>query len=229
MKILKNILGVLSIVFSVAALVLFFFKFGQIDLYSNDPAIRTGAQLAFGADFDGEPTYKSMHILFCFIVTAITILFSALAMKFKGAKWAATGFALFDAIYMLVMALSHPNEFINTQGYSLAVVPTSTAYVNNIPLFIAIALFAAFVASTAHLLVADHVAVVESKGQLLPIPKRLVRFLRDYKGELTKIVWPGPKAVVKNTLIVLGMCLVFGLFVWLIDWGLGSLIGLIIK
>ena len=100
---------------------------------------------------------------------------------------------------------------------------------NNIPLFISIALFVAFAASATHLLVADSVAVAESKGQLLPIPKRVVKFLRDYKGEITKIVWPGPKAVVKNTLIVLGMCLVFGLFVWLIDWGLGSLIELIIK
>jgi preprotein translocase subunit SecE len=97
------------------------------------------------------------------------------------------------------------------------------------PLFISIALFATFASATVQLLLADAIAVKESKGQLLPIPKRFVRFLRDYKGEITKIVWPGPKAVVKNTLIVLGMCLLFGAFVWLVDWGLGSLIGLLIK
>ncbi len=226
MKILKNILGVLSIVLSVAALVLFFFNFGEIVIYPDESAVRTGTELAFGSAFGGEDTKCSMHILFCFILSALTVLFSALSLKFKGSRWAAVGFSLFDAIYMLVMALSPSYEFINTMGYTNAV---SSSYVGSTPLLIAIALFATFVFSAAHLLVADSVAVAESKGQLLPISKRVVKFLRDYIGELKKIVWPGPKAVVKNTLIVLGMCLVFGLFVWLIDWGLGSLIGLIIK
>ena len=225
MKILKNVLGVLSIVLSVAALVLFFFPFGKVVMASESIQL-TGTELAFGTKYGEVATAKSMHILFCFIITAITVLFSALAMKFKGSKWAATGFALFSAIYMLVMATSPAPEFINTIGFAGA---NGSSYVGYMPLFIAIALFATFAANTAHLLVADSIAVAESKGQLLPIPKKIGKFLRDYKGEIKKIVWPGPKAVVKNTLIVLGMCLVFGLFVWLIDWGLGSLIGLIIK
>ncbi len=225
MKILKNVLGVLSIVLSVTALVLFFFNFGEIVTYSEESAVRTGTELAFGSEFNGTDTRCSMHILFCFILSAFTVLFSALSLKFKGSRWAAASFSLFGGIYMLVMALSPSYEFINTIGYDAV----SSSYVGSIPLLIAIALFATFAFSTAHLLVADSVAVAESKGQLLPIPKKVVKFLRDYKGELAKIVWPGPKAVFKNTLIVLGMCLVFGLFVWLIDWGLGSLIGLIIK
>ncbi len=226
MKILNNVFRVLSIVLSVAALVLFFFKFAEIHMFEETVA-RTGTELAFGAKFGEFETLKSVQILFTLILTAVTVLFSALAWKFKGSRWAAIGFSLFTAIYMLVMALSPAYEFVNTQGYpNISLSPT---YVGHMPLFISIALFATFASATAQLLISDAIAVKESKGQLLPIPKRFVRFLRDYKGEITKIVWPGPKAVVKNTLIVLGMCLVFGAFVWLIDWGLGSLIGLLIK
>ena len=226
MKILNNIFRVLSIVLSVTALVLFFFKFA--DIYMLEESVtRTGTELAFGAKYGDNETSKSVQILFCLILTAITVLFSSLAWKFKGSRWAAMGFSLFTAIYMLVMALSPAYEFVNTQGYSG--VTMSPTYVGQMPLFISIALFATFASATAQLLIADAIAVKESKGQLLPIPKKFVKFLRDYKGEIKKIVWPGPKAVVKNTLIVLGMCLVFGAFVWLVDWGLGSLIGLLIK
>ena len=44
-----------------------------------------------------------------------------------------------------------------------------------------------------------------------------------------KIVWPGPRSVVKNTLIVLAVCLLVGAFIWLLDWGLGSLVKWIIE
>ena len=227
MKILNNVFRVLSIVFSVTALVLFFFKFAEIHMYPDETVTRTGTELAFGAKYGEFETLKSVQILFTLILSAITVLFSALAWKFKGSKWAAIGFSLFTAIYMLVMALSPAYEFVNTSGYPN--VTLSPTYVGLMPLFISIALFATFASNTAALLISDAIAVEESKGQLLPIPKRIVKFLRDYKGEITKIVWPGPKAVVKNTAIVLGMCLVFGAFVWLVDWGLGNLIELIIK
>ena len=79
--------------------------------------------------------------------------------------------------------------------------------------------------SVAYLLVSDKIAAMES-GKLT-IPQRLVKFLRDYKGEIKKIVWPGRNSVIKNTFIVLVICAVFGAFIWLIDWGLGSLLRLI--
>ncbi len=226
MKILNNVFRVLSIVLSAAALVLFFFEFGEILMVGSDSAVRTGTELAFGSKYGDYETSKSLHILLCLIVSAVTVLFSALAWKFKGSRWAAIGFSIFNAIYMLVVALSPSYEFINTQGYPNVY---GSAYVGHTALFIAILLFATFASNTAHLLIADSIAVKESKGQLLSIPKRFVKFLRDYKGEITKVVWPGPKAVVKNTLIVLLVCLVFGAFVWLIDLGLGSLIDLITK
>ena len=44
------------------------------------------------------------------------------------------------------------------------------------------------------------------------------RYFRELKSELKKVVWPTPKQVVKNTLIV-GACVLFiGVFIWLFDF-----------
>ena len=44
------------------------------------------------------------------------------------------------------------------------------------------------------------------------------RYFRELRSELKKVVWPTPKQVVKNTLIV-GACVLFiGVFIWLFDF-----------
>lgn len=225
MKTLKTIFSVSTIVFAAAALVLFFTNVGKI-VFTDGELIRTGTEFAFGASHESAEVGNSSDILFCLILAAFTVLFSALSFKFKGTRWATIGFSGVAAVYMLVVACSNPAYFLDTQGLSGVV---SVAYVGNTPLFIAIALFATFGSAIAHLLIADAIAVAESKGQSLTIPKKVVKFLRDYKGEVKKIVWPGPRAVVKNTIIVLIMCLVLGAFVWLVDFGLGSLLDLFRK
>ncbi|MBE6727243.1 MAG: preprotein translocase subunit SecE [Ruminococcaceae bacterium] len=91
---------------------------------------------------------------------------------------------------------------------------------------IALFLFAAF--AIAYLLIDDYIEVAASKGEKLTIPKRVVRFFRDYKSEVKKIVWPGPRDIVKNTLIVLIMCLLIGALIWVFDFGLGKLLELIL-
>ena len=58
---------------------------------------------------------------------------------------------------------------------------------------------------------------------------KIAKFFKDYKSEAKKIVWPGLNDVVKNTVIVLVMCLVVGAFIWLLDKGLAELIGLILR
>ena len=68
----------------------------------------------------------------------------------------------------------------------------------------------------------------EGSGKLT-IPKRIVKFLKDYKSEFKKIVWPNFRTVMKNTLIVFLMCAAVGLFIWLIDFGLDALLKLIYK
>ncbi|HBJ11102.1 MAG TPA: preprotein translocase subunit SecE [Ruminococcaceae bacterium] len=95
-------------------------------------------------------------------------------------------------------------------------------------LITAIALFVFTACAVAYLLIDDYIEVKESSGSKLTILKRIARFFRDYKSEVKKIVWPGWKDVLKNTLIVLIMCVLVGVFIWLVDFGLGRLLELIL-
>ena len=45
----------------------------------------------------------------------------------------------------------------------------------------------------------------------------ICRYFRELRSELKKVVWPTPKQVVKNTLIVLVCVLIVGVFMWLFD------------
>ena len=224
MKTLKSVFSVLTVVLAVAALVLFFFPFGEITLADGTVVERVGAEFAFGSDYNGSEVAQSSEVLFCGLLTVFTVLFSALSLKFKGTRWATLGFSIVAAVYMLVMGLSSPSSYLDTRGLGAVV---TVAYANVAPLLISAALFLTFASGAAYLLIADKIAVMESEEPKLPILKRIVKFFKDYKGEIKKIVWPGPKAVVKNTVIVLIMCGLCGLFIWLVDFGLSALLKLI--
>ena len=45
----------------------------------------------------------------------------------------------------------------------------------------------------------------------------VARYFRELRSELKKVVWPTPKQVLKNALIVVGCVLVVGLFIWVFD------------
>ena len=45
----------------------------------------------------------------------------------------------------------------------------------------------------------------------------ICRYFRELRSELKKVVWPTPKQVVKNTLVVFACVLVVGLIIWLFD------------
>lgn len=69
------------------------------------------------------------------------------------------------------------------------------------------------------------------KTQDVPKKKKrfsMKRFFTEYKSEFKKIVWPAPKTVLKNTGITIVMVGVIGIFVWILDYGLASLLGLIL-
>ena len=55
----------------------------------------------------------------------------------------------------------------------------------------------------------------------------ICRYFRELRSELKKVVWPTPKQVLKNTLIVLVCVLVVGVMLWLFDiiagFGISSL------
>ena len=58
----------------------------------------------------------------------------------------------------------------------------------------------------------------------------ICRYFRELRSELKKVVWPTPKQVLKNTLIVLACVICVGVFIWLFDFvariGIDALIGL---
>ena len=55
------------------------------------------------------------------------------------------------------------------------------------------------------------------------------RYFRELRSELKKVVWPTPKQVLKNTLIVLACVLIVGAFIWVFDFAAGQLVSGILK
>lgn len=220
MKATNALCRILALVLGVAALVLFFVPFATITA-SEGTLTFNAAQLAWGGGAHGLA--KSADILFCMILTVLVVIGAALTFSkksAKGARWFAPAVALVAAVYMLVVALSKALYFVDTRPLTGV---TGIAYTMWTP-FISVALFATAIFGIAHLLLDDYITVSESKGGALTIPKRIVRFLRDYKSEVKKIVWPGWKDVAKNTIIVLIICLIIGAVIWLWDFGIGKLL-----
>ncbi|HHZ05287.1 MAG TPA: preprotein translocase subunit SecE [Clostridiales bacterium] len=58
---------------------------------------------------------------------------------------------------------------------------------------------------------------------------RIAKYFRECKSEVKKVTWPAPKAVFKNTGIVLAMIIVIGLFIFALDQGLYALLGLVMQ
>ena len=227
MKTVNRICQILAAVLGVASLVLFFTRFATVISGGNEVGL-VGAQLGFGGKVTIAGTEykmaKSSDILFCFILTAVSALLGIISFKSKKLRYVAPGVGIVDAVYMLVIALSNPYSFVDKRPLPDVTGITYSPFV----LTVAILLFAFTAAAAAYLLVDDYLEVKASGGSKLTIPKRIIRFFRDYKSEIKKIVWPGWKDVAKNTVIVLIMCLLIGALIWLIDFGLGRLLELIL-
>ena len=58
---------------------------------------------------------------------------------------------------------------------------------------------------------------------------KVKKYFRELRSELKKVVWPTPKQVLKNALVVLACVIVVGVFIWVFDFvasfGINSLIG----
>ena len=200
MKTVNRICQVLAVVFGLTGLVMFFMNFATI-VSSGNTVNAIGAELVFGGKLEvgGEPYMlaKSADILFCFILTVFATLMSAFSFKSKKLRYAAPAVGLGAAIYMLVVALSNATKFVDKRPLPAV---TSIEYAPFV-LIAAIALFAFAAAAIAYLLIDDYLEVSAVDGKLT-IAKRVVRFFRDYKSEVKKIVWCPWNQVRKNTLVV---------------------------
>lgn len=63
----------------------------------------------------------------------------------------------------------------------------------------------------------------ENKVKKPSIFSRIGKWFRELKSECKKIVWPTRKQTTNNTIIVLCVVLIVGIFVWILDliFGLG--------
>lgn len=49
-------------------------------------------------------------------------------------------------------------------------------------------------------------------------PKRdFMKFFREIKGELKKVIWPDRKQLFNNTITVLATCIFVGAIIWVVD------------
>ncbi len=58
---------------------------------------------------------------------------------------------------------------------------------------------------------------------------KIVKFFRDLKAEVKKVIWPTKKQLINNTGIVILCILIIGAGIWILDalfsWGFKALIG----
>lgn len=222
MKTLTKVLRIILVVASVGTLALFFFMpFASVTAGGKAVSL-TGSVMCFKGTVNGSKMAVSADVWFCFMLSLFTAIFSAITFsKHQGVRWAALITSLASSIYMLVINLSKPVKFVDIRPLKDV---TNISYAPGI-LVAMILMFVTFALVVAYIFALDKVEVMESKGAKLPLIKRFVNFLKDYKGEIKKVVWPGPRDVVKNTLIVLAICVLFGIIIWAVDFGLGALVG----
>lgn len=226
---------ILAAACTLASLVFYFFPFAALTAGGKE-VVLTAAQMTFKGPIgaaDGAKVAVSADVWFCFWLIVLGIIFTVFTFfkKSKFTRYAAPAVMLGSGIYMLVIALSHPAKFVDVRPLDtvLGAEAWTTLHYSYAVWVIMGAMFAAFVFGTVHLLVNDYISVKESKSGKNTIPKRFVRFIKDYKSELKKVVWPNWKTVVKNTVIVLIMCLIVGVVIWLVDFGLAELLDVLFR
>ncbi len=58
---------------------------------------------------------------------------------------------------------------------------------------------------------------------------KATKFLKEVQTELKKVTWPTREQALRLTGIVVGVSLVVGLYIGVLDYGLTKLVGLIVK
>ena len=58
---------------------------------------------------------------------------------------------------------------------------------------------------------------------------KIVRFFKELKSELKKVVWPSKGQVIKNTLILIAAVIIIGIVIWVLDLAFGFGISKLIK
>lgn len=59
--------------------------------------------------------------------------------------------------------------------------------------------------------------MAEATAQKKKSGNKIVRFFKELKSEMKKVVWPSKKQVIKNTLIVIASVIIIGIVIWALD------------
>ena len=54
--------------------------------------------------------------------------------------------------------------------------------------------------------------------------KKLVKFIKEVRSELKKVVWLNRQQLFNNIVAVLVICLFFGIIIWILDFGLSWIV-----
>ncbi len=68
---------------------------------------------------------------------------------------------------------------------------------------------------------------VRKGSKLKNIGLGIVKFFKEVRVELKKVVWPSRKQLINNTLTVLLSCLIIGGIIWISDFGLAKIVEII--
>ena len=222
MKFASNVLRFLAVVLAVGTLVAFFFPFVDVAV-SDKTATLNGLQCAMGGDLSdtlgaGMETFKGGYFFGAFVFVILTALSMVLGLVSKKKGWNGTALVtgVLASILLVVFIADDPVAYVD-----MGRVAGATLSYTLFMLLAVIGSIASVVVCAAGVLAHDAVVCKETGD--LTILKKIFKFLREYKSELKKVVWPGPRSVVKNTLVVLGFCAVALLIIWLVDLGLGEL------
>ena len=59
--------------------------------------------------------------------------------------------------------------------------------------------------------------MAEATAQKKKSGNRIVRFFKEVKSEMKKVVWPSKNQVVRSTFIVIAAVVVIGILIWVLD------------
>ena len=229
MKTFRTILKVLMIAAAFLSVVFFFFPFVKMTLTDGTVVMLAGSQMCFGGSHEiagaAAVNAKSLYFTFTFILAAFALLLAGFGFKKKPASIASSAFSLLTAIMFLTFLGGQVVDHVDPR------IPPLTAETLQYDIYFYIVLFSligAVLIGIVTIFINDLVEVSESDGAKKPMLKRFMRWLLDYKSELKKIVWPTKQEVIKNTIIVLIMCLFIGGIVWALDFGLSNLLNLVV-
>lgn len=228
MKVASLASRILTALLAVATFALFFFGIVEI-AGAQGTFTLAGYQMAFGTNVtshagDTVNLAKSSWYLFTFIFALIAAVCACVSFKWKKASVGGLVCGAVTMIMMLVFSFSDIKRYVDWRPIDL-----TDIHFNVLACVLTWCSIAFVVFSIITIFVNDYVEVLESNGAKKTLAKRFVAFIREYKSEIKKIVWPDFKTVVKNTAIVLIVCVIVGAFIWLVDFGLGNLIKLLFR